>query len=215
MKIEESIISILSVLKEKGFIKKTSQIKFNEDLYRSKKIALLKEISLKETSISSTLERILFGLTETENYTSTLVLGSFWGYSSLWLATNNTTTKGLDISILDLNLAQKNMLALKEKFPIDIDYLNQNVLTPNEYMKSKYDLIFVDIDVDGSKLEYIDCIKYWNQSLNENGIFILHDSNEKKFQDDFKEIHNFLDDNNYEYLSLPIDSCGIDLVRKK
>ncbi|WP_242219600.1 O-methyltransferase [Bacillus cereus group sp. BfR-BA-01380] len=193
--------------------------KFDEQSFHDIKKTIKNNIDLPSTTITPIMERFLYAITSSRNIKNVVVLGSYYGYAQLWLGAGMlhkslTTITGFDINSNACMAARENLMFLKNKVDVRIEC--KDAFDGVELIKDdSVDLLFIDVELNGSKREYTNLLKTWQPKLSNNAIVLAHDVCVEKFMSDFEEYKFFLNiDKKIEFnIDLPIDSCGVNLCK--
>jgi hypothetical protein len=198
---------------------------FKKEDYHYFRKNLLKKISIPDTTITPIMERFLYFIGSSKSIENIVVFGSYYGYALLWLLgggihNNNRKVSGIDIDFKACEGAKKNIEGINDFFSVGnkCSIYNENALKSLEsFQDHSIDLCLLDIDVNGSKKEYIELLNIWENKLKPNCIILAHDPMVEKFHNDFHLFHNFIKTNDLysSYITLPLDFCGIDIFKKR
>jgi len=220
---EVKIQKIFNWLTENHFV--PEDCKFSNDQYRYIRKQILNNISLPGTTITPIMERFLYTISSSKHIKNIVVFGSYYGYALSWLFSGGIDNQDRNVVGIDIDGeacigANQNLMRIsntlngKATFSVESqDALKEMDRSIDDH---SIDLCFLDIDVNGSKKEYIDLLEIWKDKMSQGGIILAHDPLVDKFQEDFSAFHEFIKTNDSfsHYVTLPLDFCGIDLFKR-
>ncbi|MCM3239547.1 class I SAM-dependent methyltransferase [Heyndrickxia oleronia] len=216
--VDSIVESLISKLSENGILSPDSC--FDKTNFINFKKQMPGKVILPGTTITPIMERVLFSIASSSSIKKIVVLGSYYGYALLWLTggknrKENSSVYGFDINKESCSQARINMdnLNLDNVQIIEEDAFNGINLFEDETI----DLLFIDVEKDGSKSNYSPLLEQWYGKLKKGALVLAHDPLVEKFTEDFKEYHKIVNDKSRfeSSLTLPIDSCGLDISIKK
>ncbi|HWO75952.1 MAG TPA: class I SAM-dependent methyltransferase [Bacillus sp. (in: firmicutes)] len=195
-----------------------SDTHFQSEKFHHFKKGLVGNIQVPSTTISPIMERMLFAIPSSSNVQNIVILGSYFGYAVFWLAGgmnhfNKGKVVGFDINKEACEGARNN---LKN---IDLDWVeikSADAFTGiKEFEDSSIDLIFIDVEKNGSKSDYALLLDTWYSKLKPGALVLAHDPVIEKFSEDFKKYYERIEDKQRFSVSvtLPIDQCGLCISR--
>ncbi|MFD2370644.1 O-methyltransferase [Brevibacillus sp. GCM10020057] len=191
---------------------------FNPENFIRFKKSLLGNINVPSTTISPIMERFLFACSSSYKVRNIVVLGSYFGYALLWLAagvSNESTPRvvGIDLNEEACLSARQNVRRIGLN---GVEIICGDAFTViDNFENNKFDLLFLDVEKEGSKSAYYPLLEKWLPKLRTEAIILAHDSSVPKFAEDFKKYHEFVRDTKRfrKSVSLPLDKCGIEVTR--
>ena len=174
------------------------------------------------TTITPIMRRFLFALGEFFNPKNIAGAGTYVGYGIIWLLglPKDSRRKLKNLTCWDVD-AEANLIAEKNLFlhnGITKKIITENAISGLLSQYAKLDLLYIDIDSpDHGKRNYIDVLKAAIPNLNQGSIIMAHDPCVKKFDNDFKLYHSFIESSGLfsNHWIFPIDYCGVSITIKK
>lgn len=157
--------------------------------------------------------------TSSVRITNVVVLGSYYGYAALWLAAGLLQSGkrhliGFDIDAQVCEAAVKNFE--KAETGVSVDIVHQDAHKGLEELRDRtVDLMFIDVEIGGSKGAYASLLEIGLPKMRNGGVILAHDPIVPKFSRDFQEFHSCAMSlpRVTSLLTLPIDWCGLDILR--
>ncbi|MGD6879671.1 O-methyltransferase [Bacillus infantis] len=216
--VDAKIESLIFKLNESHILYPDSH--FDKEKFINFKKEMPGNVTLPGTTITPIMERVLFSISSSENLKRIVVLGSYYGYALLWLAggiknKGDSFAYGFDINKESCVQARINMKNLKLH---NVQIIQKDAFNAIDVFEDEsIDLLFIDVEKDGSKLDYSPLLEKWYGKLKRGALVLAHDPLVEKFAEDFKQYHKIVSDRSrFEIsLTLPIDECGLEISIKK
>ncbi|MFB4160665.1 O-methyltransferase [Geomicrobium sp. JSM 1781026] len=216
MNSNDIVLGVTNNLVSNGITNKDMLFDYNSFL-KHKKMVANSAWEVPSTTITPIMERLLFSIGQGIQG-NVVCLGSYYGYAMLWLVlgnNNNAEYYGLDIDSLACKYAENNFKRLfKQTDNIHIECRNA-VNYVEEFEDKSINILFIDVDSNGSKALYSLLIDKWYKKLKNGALILAHDPCIDKFAEDFNKYYKFTGDRRHfsKEIILPIDECGIHIAR--
>ncbi|WP_374721074.1 O-methyltransferase [Peribacillus tepidiphilus] len=192
---------------------------FDNERFGIFKKSLAGNINVPSTTISPIMERMLFATSSSRRIKNVVILGSYYGYALFWLAGGLNNPENKKVVGFDINkdACQSAVQNLKN---VGLDWAEiktEDAFTGiNHFNDSSIDLIFIDVEKNGSKADYPPLLDAWYKKLAPGALVLAHDPVIEKFSEDFKHYFRRVQDENRFSISvtLPIDECGLCISKK-
>ena len=214
----------LNMLKEHGLVDSSSGYDSAAfDRYRS---AVKASFSGSWTSLSPTMERLLYMLTSVRRPRHLLELGSFWGYTLAWFAgpcvgSNRAYTPqrvlGIDIDVAMTEQARRNFAKLGDAGIVRLIAGDAREVLVD--LPGPFDFVYIeakDDESDGPQGLYLKLLQQVYDRLSPGGWVIAHDSLDWTFAEEMAEYLPYVQDGSRfsESVAFEVDTCGLELSIK-
>lgn len=192
---------------------------FQPDAFHTWKLQMKERFVSRGTTITPVMERALFGLAAVHQPKLTVALGSFEGYALAWLTgplagAAGARFIGYDVDGAVCETARRNFqsLGLEEQVTIMQKDAFQG---PGEPSQGPVDLLYIDIEAQGSKAGYTPLLEAWYPLLRPGALVIAHDISVEKFTAELAPYSQLVRDRSrfQATVSLRIDPCGLEVTR--
>ncbi|MFJ7747501.1 O-methyltransferase [Peribacillus sp. NPDC097295] len=218
--LDEKVEEIIEYLSNKEILNKNC---FQTDKFYELHQLLSLNFNIPQTSITKVMARILFSIGYSKKPNVLVGAGTYTGNALAWLsgysilgdAGQKTSIYGLDISKEATAISQINFANIHAS---DVHIIQADAISWITEVPEKIDLLYIDIDTkeDGKK-KYLDLLHVAFPKMNENGLIIAHDINEKKFEKDMKPFEEaLLDETKFKSsINLNVDPFGLSISIKR
>lgn len=214
---EEITSALITKLSLYGILYKDTS--YDPARFQQLKRSLVGKISLPGTTITPMMERMLFATTSSECVKNVAVLGSYYGYGLLWLAgglrrPEFSKTVGFDIDKAACAGARQNLNAIGfEWAEVRLEDAFSGV---RNFADRSLDVLFIDVEKDGSKSDYAPLLETWYSKLKPEALVLAHDPLVEKFEKDFRLYSELVNDPRLFSVSitLKIDPMGLMISKK-
>lgn len=172
------------------------------------------------TTLSPTMERLMYMLTSVRRPMHLLELGSFWGYTLAWFAgpfvgTNRVQAAdriiGIDVDAEATDRARDNFARLPNGEGVEL--IAEDARSALARIPGPFDLVYIEAKSDDEKGLYLTLAKQVYDRLSEGAWLIAHDSLDWTFSEEMAEYLPFVRDRTRftESVAFDIDECGLEL----
>ena len=133
-----------------------------------------------------------------------LEIGTFNGYSALWLSLNSKNVVTLEVDKERVRTAKDNFLKANVK---NIKIIGGDAIENLKKLKERFDIIFID----GKKSEYKEYLESSLKLLNENGLIFVDNTISHKYK--LKEFFEYLKKSKLYYQELNLGK-GLIIISK-
>jgi predicted O-methyltransferase YrrM len=220
----EIVDAAINMLKEHGIVEASSG--YDADAFEKYRSYVKASFTGTWTSLSPTMERLMYMLTSIKRPGHLLELGSFWGYTLAWFAgpclgTNSAYVPkrviGIDIDVDMTEQARRNFEKLHGTDVVSlIDGDAREVLVD---LEGPFDFVYIEAKDDKSKESqglYLELLKQVYDRISPGGWVIAHDSLDWSFAKEMDEYLPYVRDESKfsESVAFEIDNCGLELSIK-
>jgi len=219
---EEITESSLELLKRNNLI--SNNAKYSLQAYNSLQKEVKPNFKIPDTAFSPSMERLLYMLSSVKKPERTVGLGTFCGYTYLWVIGASCSTGkiynaekayGIDIDKDSTNTAKENFKKLTDVE--HVEFIAEDAYVFSNNINEEFDYIYLDADAkDIGKGIYLPLLKNLYSKLKKGGWVLAHDTTLPAFKDQLDQYLDFVrDKNNFiESISFKIDLFGLELSIK-
>ncbi len=219
---EETVDGALDLLAENGLL--PGDASYDNGAYENHRRAVKESFSGRWTSMTPTMERLIYALTSVRRPARLLELGSFWGYTLAWFAgpcigADRTYVAekiyGIDIDADMVELARGNFTKLPNCEEVEL--IAEDARTALERIPGPFDFVYIeakgDTRDDESEGLYLPLLKQVYDRLSDGAWVIAHDSIDWTFREEMAKYLPYVRDRSRfrESVSFEIDYCGLEL----
>jgi predicted O-methyltransferase YrrM len=172
------------------------------------------------TSLTPTMERLIYMLTSVRRPMHLLELGSFWGFTLAWFAGpgvgphrcyNAERIIGIDIDEKMTTQARSNFAKLPDTDRVQL--IGEDARTALDHVPGPFDFVYIEAKLEHGDGLYLDLLKQVYDRLTPGAWVIAHDNIDWSFA---QEMANYLpyvrDPARFrESVSFEVDECGLEL----
>ena len=215
---EEIVGSALYTLKARGLVPESAS-------YESRSVDLHRKVVRETfegtwTTLSPTMERLIYMLTSVRRPKHLLELGSFWGYTLAWFAEpcvgphgcyRADRIIGIDIDEAMTARARANF----DRLPCteSVTLISEDARTALESIPGPFDFVYIEAKQKGEAGLYRDLLERVYDRLDPAAWVIAHDNLDWTFASEMAEYLSYVRDPERfrESVSLEVDECGLEL----
>jgi len=218
---EEIVDDALELLKSHKLVE--------SDASYNKKAMVLHRKEIKEkfkgtwTSLSPTMERLMYMLTSVKRPNRLIELGSFWGYTLAWFAgpcigpQRSYEAKkiyGVDIDVIMTDQARENFAKLDGCQSLEL--IGEDAQEVIERLDGPFNFVYLEAKSEDHEGIYLALLKQLYDKIPKGGWVMAHDNFDWSFAEEMKSYLPWVRDEAHfpESIAFDIDHCGIELSIK-
>jgi predicted O-methyltransferase YrrM len=220
----EIVGAALGMMKERELVAPSSG--YDAAAFERHRSAVKSLFSGSWTSLSPTMERLMYMLTSVRRPQHLLELGSFWGYTLAWFAGpcvgpdraySPQRVVGVDIDVDMTERARSNFARLGGAG--DVRLIAGDAREVLADLPGPFDFVYIeakDDTSDGVQGLYLKLLKQVYDRLSPGGWVIAHDSLDWSFAEEMAEYLPYVRDGGHfsESVAFEVDNCGLELSIK-
>jgi len=219
---EERIVdSALEMLKNNDLVPASSR--YDKNVFEKHRRVVREKFVGSWTSLSPTMERLMYMLTSVHRPMHLLELGSFWGYTLAWFAGpcvgpyrvyQAKRIIGIDIDTGMTDQARTNFTKLG--CSDDVQLLAEDARLALGHIPGPIDFVYIEAKSDKKDGLYLQLLKQVYDLLNPGAWVIAHDNMDWTFTAEMDIYLPYVRDPNHfvQSISFQIDECGLELSVK-
>jgi len=215
---EQTVDAALGLLKEQGLVPPSAS--YDAASVEPHRAEVREAFEGSWTTLSPTMERLMYMLTSVRRPGHLLELGSFWGYTLAWFAgpcvgTNRTQAAerivGIDQDAAATAQARDNFARLPNGQGVEL--IAEDARTALARIAGPFDFVYIEAKSDDEKGLYLALARQVYDRLSEGAWMIAHDSLDWTFSEEMAEYLPFVRDRTRfrESVAFEIDECGVEL----
>jgi len=218
---EEIVDTALELLKAQNLIPANST--YDKNAFKRFRAEIKEKFTGSWTSLSPTMERLMYMLTSVKKPERLIELGSFWGYTLAWFAgpcigQHKTYTAekiyGIDIDVKMIDQARVNFAKLDDSPGLEL--IGEDALEAIKKLEGPFDFLYIEAKADEADGLYLTLLKQMYDKLPKGAWVMAHDNFDWAFQKEMEEYLPWVRDKAHfsESIAFDIDHCGIELSIK-
>ncbi len=218
---EETVDSALELLREHGLAGPSAG--YEKAAFERHREVVGREFEGTWTSLSPTMQRLMYMLTSVRRPRNLLELGSFWGFTLAMFAGPCVGEHrayaadriiGIDPDTVMTEKARANFAKLPNVGEVEL--LAEDARTALERIPGTFDFVYIEAKCPGGDRLYLELLKQIYDRLPEGAWVIAHDSIDWTFGAEMAEYLPYVRDTSRfsESVAFEIDECGLELTVK-
>ena len=218
---EQVVDAALELLKSLGFVE--ADASYDKTAFANHRRMIKKDFEGTWTSLSPTMERLIYMLTSVRRPVDLIELGSFWGYTLAWFAGpcvgpyrsfEAARVIGVDVNENVVSRARSNFAKLQNCEALEL--IAEDARTALERIPGPFDFAYIEAKSDDDNGLYLDLLKQIYDRLAPGAWVIAHDSIDWTFAEEMAEYLPYVRDKAHfsESIAFEIDECGLELSIK-
>jgi predicted O-methyltransferase YrrM len=215
---EEIVDSALAMLKEHGLI--DPEAAYDKDAFSRHRADVRGKFEGTWTSLSPTMERLMYMLTSVRRPAHLIEFGSFWGYTLAWFAGpcvgphaayKAERVIGIDVDKEMTARAADNFKKLGNSGHVEL--VAEDARSALERIEGPLDFVYIEAKSDEMEGLYLSLLKQVYGRLDTGAWVIAHDNLDWSFAEEMAEYLPYVRDPERftQSVSFEIDSCGLEL----
>jgi predicted O-methyltransferase YrrM len=215
---EEIVDSALAMLKEHGLAAPGAA--YDKEAFARHRADIRGKFEGTWTSLSPTMERLMYMLTSVRRPAHLIEFGSFWGYTLAWFAGpcvgphaayGAERIIGIDIDARMTAKAVANFRKLGD--PDNVELIAEDARTALERMNGPFDSVYIEAKSDEMEGLYLSLLKQVYDRLAPGAWVMAHDNLDWTFREEMAEYLPYVRGRERfsQSVSFEIDSCGLEL----
>ncbi|MCP4583095.1 MAG: hypothetical protein GY839_15910 [candidate division Zixibacteria bacterium] len=175
------------------------------------------------TSLSPTMERLMYMLTSVRQPQRLIELGSFWGYTLAWFAGpcigphksfDAKKIFGIDIDVKMTDQAHENFAKFDGCQSVKL--IGEDAQVALERLDGPFDFVYIEAKSENHDGMYLTLLKQMYDKLPKGAWVMAHDNYDWSFAEEMKAYLPWVRDKAHfsESIAFDIDHCGIELSIK-
>ena len=218
---EEIVDAALGLLKSRNLIQTNSN--YDKNAFKLFRTEIKEKFTGSWTSLSPTMERLIYMLTSVKKPKRLIELGSFWGYTLAWFAgpcigpyKTYAAEKiyGIDIDAKMTDQARANFAKLNDCPGLEL--IGEDALEVIKGLDGPFDFLYIEAKADDADGLYLALLEQMYDKLPKGAWVMAHDNLDWSFQKEMEEYLPWVRDKSHfsESIAFDIDHCGIELSIK-
>jgi predicted O-methyltransferase YrrM len=219
---EELVVdAALDLLKSLSVVEPTAS--YDRHAFDNHRRLIKKQFEGSWTSLSPTMERLIYMLTSVRRPVDLIELGSFWGYTLAWFAGpcvgpyrsyEAARIIGIDVNEKMASRARSNFAKLQHCESLEL--IAEDARIALERISGPFDFAYIEAKSDDEDGLYLDVLKRIYDRLPPGAWVIAHDNVDWTFAEEMAEYLPYVRDKAHfsESIAFEIDECGLELSIK-
>lgn len=218
---EETVDCALELLKEHGLV--GSSAGYDKTAFERHRAVVRRDFEGTWTTLSATMQRLLYMLTSVRRPRNLLELGSFWGFTLAMFAGPCVGEHrayaadrviGIDPDAVMTEKARANFGKLQNTREVEL--LAEDARTALEHIPGTFDFVYLEAKCEAGDGLYLVLLKQLYDRLPRGAWVIAHDSIDWSFGEEMAEYLPYVRDTSRfsESVSFEVDECGLELTIK-
>lgn len=218
---EETVDCALALLKEHGFVPGAAQ--YDKVAFEQHRREVRPTFSGEWTSLSPTMERLIYMLTSVRRPGHLLELGSFWGYTLAWFAgpcigphraIQAERIIGIEVDAAMTAQARENFARLANTHEVEL--IAEDARTALERIPGPFDFVYLEAKLEHGEGLYLPLLKQLYDRIPVGGWVIAHDNLDPDSAEEMAVYLPYVRDGGHfrQSIAFEIDRCGLELSIK-
>jgi len=220
--LEEKIVDVaLEFLKSQGLVNRDAG--YDKAAFESLHRVVKQEFKGSWTSLSPTMERLIYMLTSVRRPKRLVEFGSFWGYTLAWFAGpciganrcyEADKIHGIDIDVEMTERARENFGKIPNSGAIEL--IAEDARIAVDGIPGPLDFVYIEAKSEEEKGLYLTLLQQVYDKLPDGAWVIAHDNLDYTFREEIQGYLSFVRDKTHfsQSICFDIDDCGIELSVK-